>query len=364
MVRASSFCPKSGNASMSNAFRTTVVGSMPKRPWLYEKTFALDGKQDHFGSGGNWTVAGPVLKAAHDDATRAVIQQQEHAGVDIISDGEQRRKNYVTAVTAGMKGFDYETLGEKVMRGGRRHAMTGRCVGPIEHQRPIIADDLKFLLAHTNHRVKVTLPGAMTVVDSSFDAYYDDEEAFGLAWADAVNKEAKLLEALGADIIQFDEPAFSRYPDRCEKWGIEALNRSVAGLKTKTAVHICYGYPQPGLDRPILDSYSRVIAALETSNIDILALEFEGSKLSVDELKACKSKTVMFGSVFNSDDVPMETPEHVANRLCAAAEILSPDRVMAAPDCGLVMCSPDVAVQKLQVMCAGAQLARVRAGAA
>lgn len=101
-------------------------------------------------------------KAAHDDATRAVIQQQEHAGVDIISDGEQRRKNYVTAVTAGMKGFDYETLGEKVMRGGRRHAMNGRCVGPIEHQGPIIADDLKFLLAHTNRRVKVTLPGAMT----------------------------------------------------------------------------------------------------------------------------------------------------------------------------------------------------------
>ena len=142
------------------------------------------------------------------------------------------------------------------------------------------------------------------------------------------------------------------------------MNRAVAGIKTKTAVHVCYGYPQPGLDRPILDSYSRVIAALETSDIDILSLEFEGAKLSVDELKACKSKTVMFGCVFNSDDVPMETPEYVADRLCAAAEVLSPDRVMAAPDCGLVMCSPDVAVQKLQVMCSGAHLARVRAGVA
>lgn len=348
---------------MSNAFRTTVVGSMPKRPWLYEKTFALDGKQDHFGAGGNWTVAGPALAAAHDDATRAVILQQEYAGVDIIADGEQRRKNYVTAITAAMKGFDYNNLAEKVMRGGRRRVMTGRCVGPIEHQGPVIADDLKFLLAHTHRQVKVTLPGPMTVVDSSVDEYYGDEKAFGMAWAEAVNKEAKLLEALGADIIQFDEPVFSRYPDRCEAWGIEALNRAAEGLKTRTAVHICYGYPQQGLDRPIVDSYSRVIAALETSNIDILALEFEGSKLSVDELKACKSKTVMFGCVFNSDHVPLETPERIADRLCAAAEILSPERVMAAPDCGLVMCSPDVAVKKLQVMCAGAQLARVRAGA-
>ncbi len=349
---------------MSNAFRTTVVGSMPKRPWLYENTFALDGKQDHFGSGGNWTVVGPLLASAHDDATRAVIQQQEFAGVEIISDGEQRRKNYVTAVTAAMKGFDFETLAEKVMRGGRRRVMAARCVGPIEHQGPVIADDLAFLLAHTHRQVKVTLPGPMTVVDSSVDEFYGDERAMGLAWADAVNKEAKLLEALGADIIQFDEPVFSRYPDRCEAWGIEALNRAAAGLKTKTAVHICYGYPQPGLERPILDSYSRVIAALETSDIDILALEFEGSKLSIEELKACTSKTVMLGCVFNSDDVPLETPEHVADRLCTAAEILSPERVMAAPDCGLVMCSPDVAVRKLQVMCAGAHLARIRAGVA
>jgi 5-methyltetrahydropteroyltriglutamate--homocysteine methyltransferase len=344
---------------MSNAFRTTVVGSMPKRPWLYEKAFALDGKLDHFGKAGSWSIPSPLLRAAQDDATRAVIQQQEYAGIDIISDGEQRRKNYVTAVTSQMAGFDHENLTEKVMRGGRRRVMTGRCVGPIEHKGPVIVDDLKFLLGHTHRQVKVTLPGPMTVVDSTVDEYYGDEKAFGLAWADAVNKEARLLDALGADVIQFDEPVFSRYPDRCEAWGIEALNRAAAGLKAKTAVHICYGYPQPGLDRPIVDSYSRVIAALEMSEVDILALEFEGSKLDPSELKACKSKTVMFGCVFNSDD-SLETPEHVADRLCAAAEVLSPERIMAAPDCGLVMCSPDMAVMKLQVMAAGAALARTR----
>ena len=153
---------------MSNAFHTTVVGSMPKRPWLYEKTFALDGKQDHFGEGGRWSVPDALLRTAQDDATRAVIQQQEHSGVDIVSDGEQRRKNYVTAITAAMGGFDYANLAEKQMRGGRRRVMTGRCVGPIEHKGPIIADDLAFLLAHTDRAVKVTLPGPMTVVWSDW----------------------------------------------------------------------------------------------------------------------------------------------------------------------------------------------------
>lgn len=343
------------------AFTTTVVGSMPKRPWLFRQGRALDGKLDHFGKAGEWTLAGEELALAQDDATRVAIRVQERAGIEIVSDGEQRRKNYVTHLTASMGGFDYTTLAEKVMRGGRRRVLAGRCTGEIRHQGPIVVADLAFLRAETDRPVKVTLPGPMTVVDSTVDAFYRDERAMGFAWAAAINKEARLLDALGPAVIQFDEPVFSRYPDRVAAWGIEALDRCVDGLTAKTAVHVCYGYPQPGLDRPIVDSYPRIIAELEKSQVDQLALEFEGSKLDPAVLAACPSKTVLFGCVFNSDAV-METPEHVAERLLAAGRALSPEQVQAAPDCGLVMMTDAKASRKLAVMAEGAALARQRAG--
>jgi len=348
-------------SAISAAFATTVVGSMPKRPWLYTPARALDGRQDHFANLGHWCLTGEALKLAQEDAIRAVILEQEHAGVEIISDGEQRRGNYVTHLTMNMEGFDYEHLAERTMRAGRRKVMTGRCVGPIRHKGPIIVDDLRFLMAHTGRPVKVTLPGPMTVWDSTADVHYNDAEAMAFAWAEAINAEARLLDALGPAVIQFDEPCFSRYPKETEAWGIAALDRCLEGLSAKTAVHICYGYPQPGLSRPVVNTYPQIIAMLEKSKVQQLALEFEGSKLDPEVLKACPSKTVLFGCVFNSDDTT-ETPEHVAERLLAAAKVLSPQQIQAAPDCGLVMMSQARAVEKLRTMVRGAALARERAG--
>jgi len=344
-----------------SAFVTTVVGSMPKRSWLFRYRTALDGKLDHFGKGGDWALDDDARAAAQDDATRLAIRDQERAGIDLVSDGEQRRKNYVTHLTMNMEGFDYETLGEKEMRGGRRRVMAGRCVGPIRHKGPIVVNDLAFLKGETNRPVKMTLPGPMTVIDSTLDAFYGDEREMAFAWADAINVEARLLDALSPDVIQFDEPVFSRYPDKVSDWGIEALDRCVEGLSCKTAVHICYGYPQPGLTRPIVDSYPVIIGELERSKVDQLALEFEGSKLDPALLAACPSKTVLFGCVFNSDEV-METAEHVADRLLRAAEVLSPEQIQAAPDCGLGMMSEAKAAEKLRIMVEGAELARRRAG--
>ncbi len=160
-------------------------------------------------------------------------------------------------------------------------------------------------------------------------------------------------------MIQFDEPVFSRYPEKVADWGIGALDRCTEGLKCTTAMHICYGYPQPGLQRPVKDSYPEIIGLLDSAKVDQLALEFEGSQLDVAVLKQCPSKTVLFGCVFNSDDT-METAEHVADRLMAAAEVLSPEQIQAAPDCGLVMMTHEKARQKLNVMVEGAKLARER----
>lgn len=348
---------------MPAAFQTSVVGSMPKRPWIFQDRIALDGKKDHFGKGGAWLLEGDALKEAQDDAVRVVVSQQEEAGIDVVSDGEQRRVNYVTSVVRGMRGFDFETLRPKTMRAGRRKVMAGRCVGPVEHAGPIVVDDIVFLKRITGRPVKATLPGPMTIVDSINDEHYGEPEAFAFAWAAEINKEAKLLEAAGADVIQFDEPVFSRYPEAAADWGIAALDRCAEGLTATTAVHVCYGYPQPGLDRPIPDAYPTIIAALERSKIDQLALEFEGSRLDPALLKACPSKTVLFGCVFNSDAV-METPEHVADRLLAAAKALSPEQIMASPDCGLAPMTSAKAFRKLQIMTEGATLARKRLGVA
>src|SRR5258706_427497 len=179
------------------AFATTVVGSMPKPPWLFTTATAVDGRRDHFAEAGAWSLTGEMLTLAQEDATRLAIHEQERAGVEIVSDGEQRRKNYVTHLTAAMGGFDYENFEMRTIRAGRRTVRVGRCVGPIEHRGPVLVDELRFAIAESARPVKVTLPGPMTVVDSTADVYYHDEKAMAFAWAAAINKEARLLDALG-----------------------------------------------------------------------------------------------------------------------------------------------------------------------
>ena len=343
------------------AFLTTVIGSMPKPRWLYRLDRLDDGEHDHHGAGGDWAVEEADLCEAQDDAVRIAVHDQENAGIDIISDGEQRRKSYLTHITMNMEGFDYSSLTEKWIRNGRRKAMVGRCIGPIRCSQPITVEDLKFLQNEAEKPVKVTLPGPMTVADSIADQHYGDERALAFAWAEAINQEARDLDALGPAVIQFDEPVFSRYPEKVVKWGVEALDRCVKGLKAKTAVHICYSYPMPGVPRPIVESYPVILEALEYSDVDQLALEFEGAGLDPALLRACPSKTVMFGCIFNGTE-EVETPEHIAARLMAAAQYLPPDKIIAAPDCGLVTLSQNAARAKLAAMVAGARLARERLG--
>jgi len=342
---------------MAEPFITTVVGSMPKPPWLYNQV-PLDAKGfDHHGTGSDWLLEGDPLHNAQDDAVRLAIYDQESAGVRIISDGEQRRKTYLTYVTSQLGGFDYETLAEKWIRDGRRLAQVGRCTGPVEWRGPIVVDDLRFLLTNTTSPVKVTLPGPMTVTDSTYDAYYGDERTFALAVAAAINREAKALDALGPAVIQFDEPVFSRYPDKVAEWGIEALDRAADGLHAQTAVHVCYSYTMPGVERPIRPSYPQILAELERSQIDQLALEFHAPQLDPKLLELCPSKTVLFGCIDNADPV-VENAEVIAQRLLAAAEYHDPEKLQAAPDCGLVLLSQATARAKLSALFRGAQIAR------
>lgn len=347
---------------MPKAFVTTVVGSMPKPAWLMEQLpLNAEGKQVH-GKGADWLFSGDLLESARDDATRLTVHDQVRAGIDVVSDGELRRSSYITYITSRLDGFDYETLAKKWTRNKRRLAEVGRCIGPVRRSGSILKKDAAFMLAETDLPVKITMPGPMTVVDSTADEHYGDEATMAMEVAAALNEEARELDALGVAVIQFDEPVFSRYPDKVKEWGITALDRCLEGVNTaKTAAHICYSYPMPGVPRPIMDTYPVILEALEGSKIDQLALEFEASKLDPALLRLCPSKTVMFGCIDNGID-EIETPEQVAGKLLAAAKYLPADQIQAAPDCGLVPLSLDIARAKLRAMAEGAQLARERHG--
>ena len=278
-------------------------------------------------------------------------------GMDEITDGEQRRESYLSYVVRKLGGFDYQNFGEKWVRGGRRLAQVGRCTGPVTWPGPLLLEDLRFTLAHSHTPVKVTLPGPMTVCDSILDEFYGDENVMAFAVAEALNKEAKALAEAGASVVQFDEPVFSRYPEKVLAWGIEALDRSAHGIRVQTAVHVCYSYPLPGVARPIVPSYPTILPALEKSSIAQLALEFEAPKLPVSLLALCPSKTVVFGCVSNATD-EVERPGAIAARLSEAANHHPAEKLKAAPDCGLVPLGSSSARKKLKAMVQGARMAR------
>ena len=344
---------------MPEPFETTVIGSLPKPGWLYQTTaFSTDPTELH-GKGGAWTRSGSDLRAAQDDAVRIAIGVQESAGLDEVSDGEQRRESYLSYVVRRLAGFDYDAPGQKWVRGGRRLASVGRCTGPVSRDGPMLLDDLRFALSHARRPVKVTLPGPMTVCDSVLDEFYGDEKSLAMAVSDALNGEARALAAHGASTIQFDEPVFSRYPDKVLDWGIEALDRAAHGVGVATAVHVCYSYPLPGVPRPTPPTYPVILPALERSSIDQLGLEFEAPMLAPELLSLCPSKTVLFGCVKNTSP-QVEDPTQVANRLLEAARHHPPEKLMAAPDCGLAPLNGASARGKLRAMVLGARMARER----
>ena len=194
---------------------TTVIGSLPKPHWLMGRNPLHDQGAKHVhGKGADWALEDTILEEALDDAVRIAVHDQMRAGIDIISDGEQRRKSWLTYVTARMEGFDYDNLVEKWTRNRRRLAPCGQCVGAVRRRAPILERDLRFVQGESPLPVKVTLPGPLSIVDSTFDAHYGDERTFAMALAEALNEEARALDAMGPAVIQFDEPAFSRYPDK------------------------------------------------------------------------------------------------------------------------------------------------------
>ncbi|MFO1273262.1 MAG: methionine synthase [Rubrivivax sp.] len=339
-------------------FETTIAGSLPKPAWLAE-TGKLWPK---------WQAEGAALAQAKLDATLLWIKAQEDAGLDVIGDGEQSRQHFVHGFLERVEGIDFEHKVEMGIRNDRYKAMVPQVVAPLALKGRVHEAEARFLRAHTKRRIKFTLPGPMTIVDTVADRFYGDRVKMAFAFAELLNQEARALEADGVDIVQFDEPAFNVYMAEAATWGVQALERAAQGLKCKTAVHICYGYGiQANIDwkKTLGDEwrqYEKVFPALAASRIDQVSLECIHSHVPPELMKLLAGKDVMVG-VIDVASEQVETPEEVADTIGRALQFVPRERLFPCTNCGLAPMPRAVAEAKLAALAQGAALARRKLGA-
>ncbi len=340
-------------------FETAIAGSLPKPSWLAETQKLWP----------EWKAAGAELAQAKLDATLLWIKTQEDAGLDVIGDGEQSRQHFVHGFLAQVEGIDFEHKVEMGIRNDRYKAMVPQVVAPLRLKGRVHETEARFLRAHTRRKIKFTLPGPMTIVDTVADRFYGDRVQMAMAFADLLNQEALALQADGVDIVQFDEPAFNVFMDEAATWGVQALERAARGLTCTTAVHICYGY---GIEannqwKKTLGQqwrqYEQVFPALAASSIGQVSLECIHSQVPPELMALLKGKDVMVGVIDVASDT-IETPEEVADTIGRALQYVPRERLIACTNCGLAPMSRAVAQAKLQALAQGAALARQRQAAA
>lgn len=335
--------------------QTMITGSLPKPAWLAEPSVLF----------APWRLSGDLLAEAQDDAVQLALDDQHAAGLDIVTDGEQRRRHYIWGFLEGLTGIDTERLGTKLARGGRYAERTrvARIVGEVTRPAPVLLDAVRFARAHTHRPLKVTLPGPMTTVDSLLDEHYGgDERTLAMRFAALLNAEARDLAAAGADIVQFDEPCFNIYLEKVATWGIEALERCCEDVGAKTAVHICYGYGVPGvlawkMKNTDWGHYGVTLPLLAKSRVGAVSVECAASGVDPAVLGELAGKDVMVG-VIDVGTEEVEAPETVAMRIRRALPYVPAARLFPCTDCGLVPRSRASARGKLQALAAGAALVR------
>jgi 5-methyltetrahydropteroyltriglutamate--homocysteine methyltransferase len=336
---------------------TTIAGSLPKPPWLAEpKTLWAP-----------WRLDGEALIDAQRDATVLALKLQEDAGIDIVTDGEQARQHFVHGFLVGIDGIDFARRVPMGIRNNRYEALVPTVTGPIRRRHAVHAREALIARTHTTRQLRFTLPGPMTIADTVADGHYGDRTAMAMAFADALNEEARDLAALGVDVIQFDEPAFNVYLDEVADWGIEALHRAAAGLACKTAVHICYGYGiaaniawKQGLGAE-WRQYEQIFPALAASRIDQVSLECANSHVPIELLGLLAGKDVLVGAIDVANDTA-ETPDEVAAVIERALRFVPAERLYPCTNCGMAPLDRTLAAQKLAALAAGAALVRGRAG--
>jgi 5-methyltetrahydropteroyltriglutamate--homocysteine methyltransferase len=338
-------------------FPTTIAGSLPKPAWLAapNKLWAP------------WRLEGEELATAKDDATLLAIKLQEDAGIDIVCDGEQSRQHFVHGFLEAVDGIDFDKRVEMGIRNDRYKAMCPTVVGPLRLRTRVHAREARLARAHTKHKLKFTLPGPMTIVDTIADAHYGDRVKMAFAFAALLNEEARGLAADGVDVIQFDEPAFNVYMEDAAGWGIEALHRAIEGVGCTSVVHICYGYGIPANIewKATLGAewrqYEKFFPAVAKSRIDQVSLECINSHVPMSVLKLLAGKDVQIGAIDVATD-KIETPEDVAAVIAKAAEFVPAENIIVGTNCGMAPMRREIAAMKLDALARGAALARKNFG--
>lgn len=338
---------------MSDLLPTTVVGSYPQPDWLIDRDNLRSRLPPRVRAREIWRVAEPFLDQAQDDATLIAIRDMERAGIDIISDGEMRRESYSNRMATALSGVDIDKPGTALDRTGHPNPVP-RVAGPIKRLRPVEVRDVQFLRANTARRIKITLPGPFTMAQQAQNDYYKDEEELVMAYAAAVNDEAKDLKAAGADVIQLDEPYLQARSEKAKKYGVKAINRALAGVSGPTAVHLCFGYAHVVHTRPSGYSFLPELADCIAQQISI---ETAQSNLDLAVLAALGNKQIILG-VIDLNDPKVETPATVAARIRRAFAVVPPERIIAAPDCGMKYIPRETAFAKLAALAAGAAIVR------
>jgi 5-methyltetrahydropteroyltriglutamate--homocysteine methyltransferase len=337
---------------MKKLLPTSTAGSLPKPSWLAESETLWS----------PWKLQDQALVDGKKDALCVSLHEQQQAGIDIVSDGEQTRQHFVTTFIEHLNGVDFEN--RKIVKIRDRYdASVPTVVGPVSRQKPVFVEDAKFLRQQTDQPIKWALPGPMTMIDTLYDDHYKSREKLAWEFAIILNQEAKELEAAGVDIIQFDEPAFNVFFDDVNEWGIACLERAIEGLKCETAVHICYGYGiKANTDwKKTLGNewrqYEEAFPKLQASNIDIISLECHNSHVPMELLELIRGKKVMVGAIDVATNT-IETPEEVANTLREALKYVDADKLYPCTNCGMAPLSREVARGKLKALSDGAAIVR------
>jgi 5-methyltetrahydropteroyltriglutamate--homocysteine methyltransferase len=338
-------------------FPTTIAGSLPKPAWLAEPNRLW----------APWRLAGSDLEDGKRDATLLALKLQEDCGIDIVTDGEQSRQHFVHGFLEFVDGIDFARKVEIGIRADRYKAMVPTVTGALRLKARVHAREAQLARAHTGRKLKLTLPGPMTIVDTIADEHYGDRVTLAMAFADLLNAEARALAADGVDVIQFDEPAFNVYMREVKDWGIAALHRAIEGLTCTTAVHICYGYGiKANIDwKATLGGewrqYEEIFPALAASRIDEVSIECRNSRVPLSLLKLLDGKTVQVGAIDVATDA-IETPEEVAAVIAEATKYVAKDHIVAGTNCGMAPMRRDIALAKLAALGRGAELARKQLG--
>jgi 5-methyltetrahydropteroyltriglutamate--homocysteine methyltransferase len=336
-------------------FTTTTVGSLPKPDWLAEpeKLWAP------------WRLGSDALQAGKERAALEWLREQEAAGIDVVGDGEQFRVHFVHGFLEGLEGIDWNRKTRMGIRNNRYEAEVPTVTAPLRRPAPVHVADAAFMRAQTTRSLKITLPGPMTICDTLADGYYGRRADLAMRFAEILNEEAREIEAAGADVIQFDEPAFNVFLEEVRDWGLPALERAMQGLKATTVVHICYGY---GIEANLKwkaslgdqwRQYETIFPWINASSVQQVSLEFAGSRVPHEVLRLLPDKQLLVGAV---EVLPgrLETPEEVARNILEATRHVEKSRLSPCTNCGMAPLSAELARGKLRALGAGAAIARMK----